>query len=120
VFSFAPTNSDNQFSVELDTSDNTYYGSRDVRFVTQLGSVNQQNIYVRFTITRSDYRDPTIANGPTGPSSTNCNYEKIFPFFLGHDFDVNVTYTNMDPWGNILYAGYGSKAPYSSSSSISV
>ena len=48
-----------------------------------------------------------------------CLYDKIYPFLLGYEnADVNVTYSGLDAYGNIMLAGFGSKFPFSTSASI--
>lgn len=41
------------------------------------------------------------------------------PSLLGHSgYDVNVTFSNMDDYGNFMLAGWGSKEPYGWNSGV--
>lgn len=42
-----------------------------------------------------------------------CQWDRIYPFLLGHSgYDVNVTYSNLDAYGNLMLAGWGTKIPF--------
>ena len=66
------------------------------------------------TTESSIIRDPTAID-----NSINCIYDKIYPFFIGYDStpsnDMNVTFANMDAYGNLMYAGWSKMKPYSTS-----
>ena len=54
---------------------------------------------------------------PILPKNVNnavvCQWDRIYPFLLGHSgYDVNVTYSNLDAYGNLMLAGWGSKIPF--------
>lgn len=72
---------------------------------------------MRFTI----IQDPSLL--PRLPknidNTVQCTSDKIYPFLLGHtSWDVNVTYTNMDAYGNLMLAGWGSEPPYGWSTAV--
>ncbi len=87
-------------------------GSRSFRIKARLGNTFDKNIYFRYNI----YMNSASVRAPSAVNHTvqsYCQSDKIYPFFIGHaSYDMNVTYASMDPYGNLLYAGWSRMAPY--------
>lgn len=61
-----------------------------------------------------------VSRYPKDTTNAVCTYDKIYPWLLGHTGgDVNVTFSGIDAWGNIMLAGQSTKFPYSFSSTVS-
>jgi hypothetical protein len=84
-----------------------------LRFKYKLSTTYDKNIYVRLDIVNS----ANLAKAKDiETSNPTCIYDKIYPFLLGYSGgDVNVTFSGLDGYGNIMLAGWGSKYPFSTS-----
>lgn len=98
------------------STDQDQIGTRAYRFKYKLHNYYDKNIYIRFNVIDTSI---TAKAKDQDTSNPTCLYDKIYPFLLGHgNADVNVTFSALDGYGNIMLAGFGSKFPFSSSASI--
>lgn len=70
-----------------------FTGSRIIMFKAKLGNLYNKPIYTRFNFINTDkaqIRQPSDETDPT------CPYDKIYPFLLGRDYDVNMTSFYLD------------------------
>lgn len=83
-------------------------GTRIVKFKAKIGALFDKPVFSRFNFITTD----TAIRQPSAEVDPPCSYDKIYPFLLGRDFDVNMTSFYLDSYGNLLFSGYGIKIPY--------
>ena len=83
-----------------------------VRYQTKLGASFNKNFFIRFNIVPDDRTIKNPADQGIDANFPECKYGKIYPFLIGNSLDVNVTAMTLDPYGNILFAGWGRRLPY--------
>lgn len=105
-----------QLTANFLSTNNDQIGTRAYRFKYKLHANFDKNIYLRFNVYDSSN---TVKAKDIETNNPSCLYDKIYPFLLGYSqADVNVTFSGLDNYGNIMLAGWGSKFPFSTSASV--
>lgn len=106
------TGSPGGFTLTIASTKTDYVGSRVVRYQTKLGNSFNKNFFIRFNIVPDDRTIKNPADQGVDANFAECKYDKIYPFLIGNTLDVNATAMTLDPYGNILFAGWGRRLPY--------
>lgn len=111
AFSFGISNNQGQLTITATSANTELLGTRNYRIIAQLGTTNTVNVYMQVIVGQPDSNLPILPMDVY--NAAICQHDKIYPFLLGYaGFDVNVTFSNMDAYGNLMLAGWGSKVPF--------